>query len=103
MNMAASGTAEEESGRVGEWASRRATGQSPAPSDTTGPDTQLPTPNAQPPTSDTHTINHRPSTINPVASAAERVFAEMHKAIVGQEELVEMLAVALLSGGHVLL
>jgi MoxR-like ATPase len=34
---------------------------------------------------------------------AERITEEMHKAVVGQEELVEMLVVALLAGGHVLL
>ncbi|MCC6729578.1 MAG: AAA family ATPase [Chthonomonadales bacterium] len=39
----------------------------------------------------------------PLAEVAKRLAAEMHKAIVGQEELVEMLAVALLSRGHVLL
>jgi MoxR-like ATPase len=38
-----------------------------------------------------------------VARAAERLFAEMRKAIVGQEEMVEMLVVALLAQGHVLL
>src|SRR3989440_5690036 len=38
-----------------------------------------------------------------VARMAEQVFAEMRKAIVGQEELVEMLTVALLASGHVLL
>src|SRR3989442_1755162 len=51
--------------------------------------TQPPTPNAQPPTP------------NPVASTAERLFSEMHKAVVGQDELVEMLVVALLASGHV--
>ncbi len=40
---------------------------------------------------------------NPVAQMAERLFAEMRKAVVGQEEMVEMLAVALLANGHVLL
>jgi len=34
---------------------------------------------------------------------AERITEEMHKAVVGQQELVEMLTVALLAGGHVLL
>ncbi|HLV81481.1 MAG TPA: MoxR family ATPase [Chthonomonadaceae bacterium] len=34
---------------------------------------------------------------------AERILAEMRKAIVGQEELAEMLVVAVLAGGHVLL
>ena len=34
---------------------------------------------------------------------AERILEEMHKAIVGQEELAEMLVVAVLAGGHVLL
>lgn len=36
-------------------------------------------------------------------SLAERIRAEMHKAVVGQDELVEMLMVAVLAGGHVLL
>ena len=40
---------------------------------------------------------------HPVAETADRLFAEMHKAVVGQEELVEMLAVTLLANGHVLL
>ena len=34
---------------------------------------------------------------------AERITAEMHKAIVGQEALIELLVVALLANGHVLL
>lgn len=34
---------------------------------------------------------------------AERIIAEMHKTVVGQDELVEMLVVAVLAGGHVLL
>ncbi len=34
---------------------------------------------------------------------AQRIIAEMHKAVVGQDELVEMLVVAVLAGGHVLL
>lgn len=34
---------------------------------------------------------------------AERVSREMHKAVVGQDELVEMMLVAILSGGHILL
>lgn len=34
---------------------------------------------------------------------AERITQEMHKAVVGQDELVEMLVVAVLAGGHVLL
>jgi MoxR-like ATPase len=34
---------------------------------------------------------------------AERITGEMHKAVVGQDELVEMLVVAVLAGGHVLL
>jgi len=38
-----------------------------------------------------------------VAAAAERILREMRKAIVGQDELLEMLLVALLAGGHVLL
>lgn len=38
-----------------------------------------------------------------VQRLAERITAEMHKAVVGQDELVEMLIVALLAGGHVLL
>ena len=38
-----------------------------------------------------------------VQELAERITAEMHKAVVGQDELVEMLVVAILAGGHVLL
>ena len=38
-----------------------------------------------------------------VQGFAERVRAEMHKVIVGQENLIDMLLVALLTGGHVLL
>jgi MoxR-like ATPase len=38
-----------------------------------------------------------------VQRLAERVTAEMHKAIVGQDELVEMMIVAVLAGGHILL
>ena len=34
---------------------------------------------------------------------AQRITAEMHKTVVGQDELVEMLVVAVLAGGHVLL
>lgn len=34
---------------------------------------------------------------------AERIASEMSKAVVGQDELIEMLVVALLTGGHVLL
>ncbi len=34
---------------------------------------------------------------------AERITSEMHKAVVGQDELVDMLVVAVLAGGHVLL
>jgi MoxR-like ATPase len=34
---------------------------------------------------------------------ADAIRSEMHKAVVGQEELVEMLTVAVLAGGHVLL
>lgn len=34
---------------------------------------------------------------------ADAIRTEMHKAVVGQEELVEMLTVAILAGGHVLL
>ena len=34
---------------------------------------------------------------------AQRVRTEMHKAIVGQEELLEMMMVAILAGGHILL
>jgi MoxR-like ATPase len=44
-----------------------------------------------------------PAVANPVAQMADRLFAEMGKAVVGQEEMVEMLAVALLANGHVLL
>ena len=38
-----------------------------------------------------------------VQMLAERITAEMHKAIVGQDELVEMMIVAVLAGGHILL
>ncbi len=38
-----------------------------------------------------------------VAHLADRITEEMHKAVVGQDELVEMLVVAVLAGGHVLL
>ncbi len=38
-----------------------------------------------------------------VQALAERITAEMHKAIVGQDELVEMMIVAVLAGGHILL
>lgn len=38
-----------------------------------------------------------------VARSAERIIAEMHKAIVGQDELIEMMVVALFANGHVLL
>jgi MoxR-like ATPase len=38
-----------------------------------------------------------------VHELANRVAIELHKAVVGQNELVEMLAVAILAGGHVLL
>lgn len=38
-----------------------------------------------------------------VQMLAQRVTAEMHKAIVGQEELVEMMIIAVLAGGHILL
>ncbi|HLY66423.1 MAG TPA: magnesium chelatase, partial [Chloroflexota bacterium] len=38
-----------------------------------------------------------------IGAFAERVYAEMHKAVVGQDELIEMLMVALLANGHVLL
>jgi MoxR-like ATPase len=44
-----------------------------------------------------------PAAANPVAQMAQRLFTEMRKAVVGQEEMVEMLAVALLANGHVLL
>lgn len=44
-----------------------------------------------------------PTVSSPVARTAERLFAEMGKAIVGQEELLEMLVVALLANGHLLL
>jgi MoxR-like ATPase len=44
-----------------------------------------------------------PPGIGAVAEAADRIFTEMRKAIVGQDELIEMLAVALLANGHVLL
>lgn len=38
-----------------------------------------------------------------VRALAERITREMHKAVVGQDELIEMLIVAVLAGGHVLL
>lgn len=38
-----------------------------------------------------------------VQHLAERVRTEMHKAIVGQDNLIDMLLVAILAGGHVLL
>ncbi len=38
-----------------------------------------------------------------VQSLAQSIRTEMHKTIVGQEELIEMLTVAILAGGHVLL
>ncbi len=38
-----------------------------------------------------------------VAHLADLITAEMHKAVVGQDELVEMLVVAVLAGGHALL
>ena len=38
-----------------------------------------------------------------VRSLAERIRYEMHKTIVGQDELIEMLTIAVLAGGHVLL
>ncbi len=38
-----------------------------------------------------------------VKELAERITQELHKTIVGQDELVEMLIVAVLAGGHVLL
>ncbi len=41
--------------------------------------------------------------VGTVQQVAERISEEMHKAIVGQHELIEMLIVALLTGGHVLL
>jgi MoxR-like ATPase len=41
--------------------------------------------------------------ISSTQQLAERIIIEMHKAVVGQEELVEMLVVALLAGGHILL
>jgi MoxR-like ATPase len=72
-------------------------------SERAGPTAQQPNdPTTLGPTTSTIPDAQHPSP-NPVASAAERLFVEMHKAVVGQEELVEMLAVALLAGGHVLL
>ena len=41
--------------------------------------------------------------IRQLASARERILAELSKAIVGQEEVVEQLLTALFAGGHVLL
>src|ERR1019366_1806931 len=41
-----------------------------------------------------------PRTVNELA---DRIAVELHKAVVGQEELVELLVVAILAGGHVLL
>jgi MoxR-like ATPase len=41
-----------------------------------------------------------PQTVNELA---DRIAIEMHKAVVGQDELVEMLVVAILAGGHILL
>lgn len=38
-----------------------------------------------------------------VQQVAEAIFAEMRKAVVGQDDMVEMLAVALFANGHVLL
>lgn len=38
-----------------------------------------------------------------VQQLAARITQEMHKAVVGQDELVEMLIVAVLAGGHILL
>ncbi len=38
-----------------------------------------------------------------VQELAQRITTEMHKAIVGQDELVEMMIVAVLAGGHILL
>jgi len=38
-----------------------------------------------------------------VRELADRIAQEMHKAVVGQDELVQMLVVAVLAGGHVLL
>jgi MoxR-like ATPase len=44
-----------------------------------------------------------PTANSQVARTAERLFEEMGKAIVGQDELLEMLAIALLANGHLLL
>jgi MoxR-like ATPase len=41
--------------------------------------------------------------VRTVEEVADRVGAEVRKAIVGQDEMIEMLTVALLAGGHVLL
>lgn len=44
-----------------------------------------------------------PAAPRTAAELAQRITTEMHKAVVGQDELVEMLIVAVLAGGHVLL
>jgi MoxR-like ATPase len=51
----------------------------------------------------TFIVPEAPSAPGAVAQAAEQIFHEMRKAIVGQDELIEMLAVALFANGHVLL
>lgn len=38
-----------------------------------------------------------------VRDTAERIAREMHKAVVGQDNMIELLTIALLTGGHVLL
>ena len=44
-----------------------------------------------------------PAAPQTVQQLAVRITQEMHKAVVGQDELVEMLIVAVLAGGHILL
>ncbi len=39
----------------------------------------------------------------PVQQLGQRIATEMHKAVIGQDTLIEMLTVAVLSGGHILL
>ena len=56
------------------------------------------------PNLDIPTTPNRPAPqTSAVRQLAERITREMHKAVVGQDELVEMLVVAILAGGHVLL
>ena len=41
--------------------------------------------------------------LSPVVNTAERVKAELHKVIIGQEEMMDLMLVALFTNGHVLL